>query len=160
MEREPLEKRIAIIGVDSCCKDNLEYIIKKFQDAEGSNIFRNSDTMTAIFDKCHWCQCFLANTLRLEGERIYGTKLDGGRFYKEQFLGDYSSNYWNYEKDTRCCFINEVNDYVIVADGTGRLITYSTDERRDLWKGPVLFPIIQEWYNQDIDYISVDDIIL
>lgn len=67
MEREPLEKRIAIIGVDYFCKDNLEYIVKKFQDAEGSNIFRNSDKMVDIFEKCHWVQCFLANTLRLEG---------------------------------------------------------------------------------------------
>lgn len=160
MEREPLEKRIAIIGVDYFCKDNLEYIVKKFQDAEGSNIFRNSDKMVAIFDKCHWAQCFLANTLRMEGERIFGTKLDGGRFYKEQFIGNYTTSYWNYERDTRCCFLNEIHDYIIVADGTGRLITYSTDERRDLWKGPVLFSIIQEWYNQDIDYISVEDIIL
>lgn len=86
--------------------------------------------------------------------------MDGGRFYKEQFIGNYTTSYWNYEKDTRCCFLNEIHDYIIVADGTGRLITYSTDERRDLWKGPVLFSIIQEWYNQDIDYISVDDIIL
>lgn len=160
MEREPLEKRIAIFGVDSCCKDNLEYIVKKFQDAGETNIFRNSDKMVDIFEKCHWAQCFLANTLRLVGDRIYGTKLDDGRFYQEQFIGDYSTGYWNYEADTRCCFINKINDYIIVADGTGRLITYSNDERRDLWKGPVLFPIIQEWYNQDIDYISVDDIIL
>jgi hypothetical protein len=70
MEREPLEKRIAIFGVNSCCKDNLEYIVKKFQDAEGSNIFRNSDKLVAIFDKCHWVQCFLANTLRMVGDRI------------------------------------------------------------------------------------------
>ena len=69
MEREPLEKRIAIFGVSY--KDNLEYIVKKFQDAEGSNIFRNSDKLVAIFDKCHWIQCFLANTLRMEGERIF-----------------------------------------------------------------------------------------
>lgn len=103
---------------------------------------------------------FLANTLRLVGDRIYGTKLDGGRFYQEQFIGDYTTDYWKYEADTICCNINEINDYIIVADGTGRLITYSNDERRDLWKGTVLFPIIQEWYNQDIDYISVDDIIL
>lgn len=105
-------------------------------------------------------QCFLTNTLRLVGDRIYGTKLDGGRFYQEQFIGNYTTSYWNYEADTICCNINKINDYIIVADGTGRLITYSNDERRDLWKGTVLFPIIQEWYNQDIDYISVDDIIL
>lgn len=49
MEREPLEKRIAIIGVDYFCKDKLEYIVKKFQDAEGSNIFQSSDKMTMIF---------------------------------------------------------------------------------------------------------------
>ena len=102
----------------------------------------------------------MANTLRLIGDRIYGTKLDGGRFYKEQFLGDYTTGYWNYEKDTRCSFINEVKDFVIVADGTGKLITYSSDERRDLWKGPVLYSVIKEWYNQDVDYISVEDIVL
>lgn len=160
MEREPLEKRIAIIGVDYFCKDNLEYIIKRFQSAGDKNIFRNSDMMVSIFDKCHWCQCFLANSLRLMGDKIYGTKLDGGRFYKEQFLGDYSSSYWNYEKDTRCCFVDEVKDFIIVADGTGKLITYSSDERRDLWKGPVLYSAIKEWYNQDVDYISVEDIVL
>lgn len=159
MERELLEKRIVIFGVKSCCKDNLEYIVKKFQDAEGFNIFQNSDKMAAIFDRCHWVQCFLANTLRLLGERIFGTKLDSGRFSMDQFIGNYTTSYWNYEADSRCCFINKINDYIIVADGTGRLITYST-HRRDLWKGPVLFPIIQEWYNQDIDYISVEDIIL
>lgn len=160
MEREPLEKRIAVFGIDYGRKTNLEYIVKQFQDARESNIFQNPDKMSDIFDKCHWAQCFLANTLRLQGDRIFGTKLDGGRFYKEQFIGNYTTTYWNYEADTRCCFINEINDYIIVADGTGRLITYSTDERQDLWKGPVLFPIIQEWYNQDVDYISVDDIIL
>ena len=86
--------------------------------------------------------------------------MDGGRFYREQFIGNYTPNYWNYKADTECCFINEVNVYVIVADGTGKLITYSTDDRRDLWKGPVLYTAIKEWYNQDIDYISVEDIIL
>lgn len=158
MEREPLEKRIAIIGVSH--KDNLEYIVKKFQNAEGTNIFQNTDKMEDIFQYSHWCQCFLANTLRLEEERIYGTKLDGGRIYKEQFVGNYMTSYWQYEVDARCSFINEVNDFIIVADGTGRLITYSNDERPDLWKGPVLFSAIKDWYNQDIDYISVDDIIL
>lgn len=160
MEREPLENRIAIFGIDRFSKDNLEYIVKQFQDAEGSNIFRNSDKMTAIFDKCHWAQCFLVNTLRLQEGQIYGTKLDGGRFCKEQFIGDYTTDYWNYDADTRCSFISVNNDYIIVADGTGRLITYSTDERPDLWKGSVLLPVIQEWYDKDIDYVSIDDIIL
>ena len=110
MEREPLEKRIAIFGVDFCCKDNLEYIVKKFQDAGETNIFRNSDKMVDIFEKCHWAQCFLANTLRLVGDRIYGTKLDGGRFYQDQFIGDYTTSYWNDEADTICCNIIKIND--------------------------------------------------
>ena len=161
MEYAPLNKRIAIIGIDVHRNDDLEYVVKKFQNAT-DNILWKDDVMSDIFDHTTWCACFLSDKLWLSDNTICGTSIDGGRFTPNQFLGNYDKEFWNYRENYRCSFVN-IPYHIVVVNGNGELVVYSDAENLELWKGPVLLDRIKEWYSNnsfDNGLLDLDDIIL